>query len=133
PPHDRGTTMTPHRPITRIILVAVAMTLTGCILSGAGDETNETEIPMADRPPMEEILDTYEQMQLEIVQALTADPGGLTWEPADNDGGLGRALCPESGPDAETATLPSAWARGAYEGAARTRASEVVTEIAGQH
>lgn len=122
------------------VAVAVAvLTLTGCGTDSPAGEgepgatANEEEITMDGRPPMEEVLDRYEAMQRELVEALTADPGGLVWEPDSEGFGMTRAKCPEASPEAETATFRGLLARGGYEGADRERSLEVVEQVAARY
>ncbi|MBO1751413.1 hypothetical protein J4G33_06310 [Actinotalea sp. BY-33] len=85
------------------------------------------------RPSMEQVLDRYEAMQVEIVEALEADPGGLVWEPDAEGFGLTRSGCPEVSAAAETATFRGLLARGSYEGEARDRFLEVVEDVSARH
>ncbi|WP_250448216.1 LppA family lipoprotein [Actinotalea sp. C106] len=113
------------------VTLALAAAVGGCAAQGGSQ--GEEEVTTDARPSMEQVLDSYEAMQVEIVEALEADPGGLVWE-ADQEGfGLTRSGCPEVSAEAETATFRGLLARGSYEGEDRARFLEVVEEISARH
>lgn len=128
----------PPRGTRHAVGVAVLLTAAlaaGCSAtdpSGAVSDPTTEEDPMTARPSMEQIVDRYEELQRELVAALEADPGGLTWE-SDPETVITRSACVEGGPDAEAVYFPGLVAQGAYDGAARDRFVAVVREVAGRY
>jgi hypothetical protein len=117
---------------TAIVLVAL---LPGCTDGGSGSDEGpqgQEQVETVDaRPRMEQVLDSYEAMEREMLAALGAELPGLAWRMDTDDIGMTRSLCTDAGlgDDAEEVDLATLWATGTLNPADWPRAVEIVQEV----
>jgi hypothetical protein len=116
------------------VLVLAAL-LSGCTggKPGSGEGPNGSEqVDTVDaRPRMEQVLDSYEAMEREMIAAVEAELPGLAWRMDTEDIGMTRSLCDGAGldDDAEEVDLATLWAPGTLAPADWPRAVELVQEV----
>ena len=108
-------------------MVAVAIS-SGC---SHGMSTEELEEEMTARPPMEQMLDRYEAMRREMVQALDVEIGGLRWAADPVQMGASRSGCSTGGAitEAQEVETIGLLAEGTYESADWHRSAALVLEV----
>ena len=88
----------PHgRPALSVLSATAALTAVALAACSPPTTTAEMEEQMRSRPPMEEMLDHYEAMRREMVEALDREIGGLEWYAAPDMLPMGRANCSTEG------------------------------------
>ncbi|WP_187365217.1 LppA family lipoprotein [Cellulosimicrobium cellulans] len=116
------------------VLVLAAL-LSGCTGGGPGSGEGSNGPEQVDtveaRPRMEQVLDSYEAMEREMIAAVEAELPGLQWRMDTEDTGMTRSLCDGAGldDDAEEVDLATLWAPGTLAPADWPRAVELVQEV----
>lgn len=124
---DRHTAARRRRLRATAFVVAVAIS-SGC---SHGMSTEELEEEMTARPPMEQMLDRYEAMRREMVQALDVEIGGLRWAADPVQMGASRSGCSTGGAitEAQEVETIGLLAEGTYESADWHRSAALVLEV----
>lgn len=134
PPVDRvGATGTRSVRCARRVLAAAATTLT--LVAGCGQSpTEELEREMAARPAMEQMLDHYEAMRREMIDALDREIGGLHWYAAPDLLRMRRANCTGGALENAQEVHPvGLTADGTYDHADRDAVVDIIRAIADEY
>ena len=114
------------------VLVLAAL-LSGCTGggpgSGEGPNGSEQVDTVGARPRMEQVLDSYEAMEREMIAAVEAELPGLQWRMDTEDVGMTQSLCNDGDLGGQEVDLATLWAPGTLAPADWPRAVELVQEV----
>ena len=113
------------------VLVLAAL-LSGCAGGGSGSEGPQgpEQVETVDaRPRMEQVLDSYEAMEREMIAAVEAELPGLQWQMDTEDVGMTQSLCNDGDLEGQEVDLATLWATGTLDPADWHRAVELVQEV----
>lgn len=112
-----------------VTALVVAGLVAGCGLEG--DDMDEKLATLAQRPTIEQITVTYEEMQARLRDRLSAEVGPLQWVNDQNLSGAGCADFPNVG--GQSLTLDSWTSQGNLPDAQWDRAVRIVAEVTGEY
>jgi hypothetical protein len=111
-------------------LTALAILAAGCASGGSeGDDMNEKLVTLAQRPTIESIKVTYEQMQARLRDRLSAEVGPMQWVNRENFSGAG---CGD-GVDGQSLTLDGWKSEGNLPDARWGDAVRIVAEVTSEY
>ncbi len=116
----------------RLTALAIMALMSGC--SGAGSESQSVEerrATLAQRPTIEEIRASYEEMQVRLRDRLSAEVGPLRWVNEQSAGAAGCADFPGVG--GRSLTLDRWTAQGNLPDGRWDRAVAIVAEVTGEY
>lgn len=115
-----------------VVALVLAVLATACTSAGSErDDMDDQLAALAQRPTIEEITATYEEMQARLRERLSAEVGPLRWV---NDQNAGRAGCADfPDVDGESRTLNRWTSEGNLPDAQWDRAVAIVAEVTGEY
>ena len=120
--------------LTVLVLAALALAAlaTGCAGTGSeSEDMDEKLVTLAQRPTIEEIRASYEEMQVRLRDRLSAEVGPLQWV---NDQNAGQAGCADfPGVGGRSLTLDRWTSEGNLPDARWDRAVAIVAEVTGEY
>lgn len=115
-----------------MIALTVAVLAAGCGSAGSeNDDVDDKLATLAQRPTIEEVRATYEQMQTRLRDRLAAEVGPLQWANRENFGGAGCADFPNVG--GQSLTLDGWRSPGNLPDAQWDDAVRIVAEVTGEY
>lgn len=119
--------------VGRLVVGLVAAVLAGACTSGGAenDDMDDKLTVLTQRPPIEDVRATYEQMQSRLRERLSAEVGPLRWTNDRNLSGAGCADFPGVG--GQSLTLDSWTAPGNLPDSRWEHAVRIVAEVTGEY
>ncbi|MGH3923571.1 MAG: LppA family lipoprotein [Pseudonocardiaceae bacterium] len=115
-----------------VIALTLAVLAAGCTFGGSEQENMDEKLAtLAQRPTIEEIRATYEQMQARLRDRLSTEVGPLQWINDENFGGAGCADFPHVG--GQSLTLDRWTSEGNLPDARWDDAVQIVAEVTGEY
>ena len=115
-----------------LVVLALVVLAAGCSSAGSGgDDMDARQATLEQRPAIEEITATYEEMQARVRERLSAEVGPLQWVNRQSAGSAGCADFPGVG--GESRTLDRWTSEGNLPDAQWDRAVAIVAEVSGEY